>query len=138
MENIRTKTSKPLIIVAQTDFSRLSGLAEGALERLPEVADELLGELERASVAQDDQIADNIIRMGSTATYEIETGEERTVTLVYPGDADIATGRVSILTPIGVALLGLAPGQTITWQARDGSEHRLTIKNVAAASATPA
>lgn len=138
MENIRTTASKPLIIVAQTDYTRLSGLAQGALERLPEVADELLMELERARVMSDDQVAGDIIRMGSAATYEIETGEVRTVTLVYPGDADIAAGKISILTPIGVALLGLAPGQTMTWHARDGHEHRLTINKVVNASAAPA
>lgn len=132
MENLQSNASKPLIIVAETDYARLTGLAQGALERLPEVADELLVELERACVMLDDQLAPNIIRMGSTATYSTETGEERTVTLVYPGEADIAAGRISILTPIGVALLGLGPGQSIGWQARDGSHHRLTIKEVKA------
>ncbi len=122
--------SKPLITVARTDHTRLTGLAQGALERLPEVADELLVELERASVASDDQLAPNVIRMGSTATYLTETGEERTVTLVYPGEADIAAGKISILTPVGVALLGLAPGQSISWQTRTGNEHRLTIRAV--------
>jgi regulator of nucleoside diphosphate kinase len=57
-------------------------------------------------------------------------GEGTTVTLVFPGDADIAEGKVSILTPIGTALLGLSPGQSIDWLARDGRSHRLSILSV--------
>src|SRR3546814_13530517 len=66
----------------------------------------------------------------SSATYELETGEQRNITLVYPGEADIAASKVSILTPIGVALIGLAPGQSMTWQSRDGEEHKLSVIRV--------
>ena len=47
--------------------------------------------------------------------------------LVYPGEADIAAGRVSVLTPIGTALIGLAEGQSIVWQTRTGVSKRLTV-----------
>src|SRR3546814_410674 len=130
MEQMQATTSKPQIIIGKTDHTRLSGLAEGALERIPEVADGLLVELERAKVVADDQIAPDVIKMGSSATYEVETGEKRNITLVYPGEADIAASKVSILTPIGVALIGLAPGQSMTWQSRDGEEHKLSVIRV--------
>jgi regulator of nucleoside diphosphate kinase len=68
--------------------------------------------------------------MGSTVRYVTDTGDDRTVTLVYPAEADISSGKVSILTPIGAALIGLSPGQSIDWQARDGRFHRLTIESV--------
>jgi regulator of nucleoside diphosphate kinase len=67
--------------------------------------------------------------MGSTLTYEAD-GQRRRVTLVYPTEADIAAGRISVLTPIGAALLGLAEGQSIDWTARDGRVRRLTIVEV--------
>jgi regulator of nucleoside diphosphate kinase len=49
---------------------------------------------------------------------------------VFPGDADISTNRVSVLTPIGTALLGLSTGQSIRWKTRDGREQELTVIGV--------
>jgi regulator of nucleoside diphosphate kinase len=49
------------------------------------------------------------------------------VTLVYPVDADIATGRISIMTPVGTALIGLRVGQSISWRSRDNRKHMLTV-----------
>ena len=54
------------------------------------------------------------------------------VTLVFPGEADIAQGKISILTPIGAALIGLSAGQSIDWTARDGRIHRLKVESVEA------
>ena len=68
--------------------------------------------------------------MGSTVTYIADDGRKRTVTLVFPGLADISQGRISILTPIGTALIGLSEGQTMTWSTRDGRERNLTVMMV--------
>jgi regulator of nucleoside diphosphate kinase len=57
------------------------------------------------------------------------------VLLVYPGEADIAAGKVSVLTPIGTALIGLAEGQSILWQTRTGAAKRLTVLKVEEATA---
>jgi regulator of nucleoside diphosphate kinase len=56
--------------------------------------------------------------------------DERTVLLVYPADADIATARVSVLTPIGAALIGLRVGQSISFRTRDGRPQMLTVLRV--------
>lgn len=72
----------------------------------------------------------DVVQMGSTVTYKPDTGEARSVTLVFPGDADIAQGKISILTPIGTALIGLATGQAIAWTARDGRTHHLEVLEV--------
>ncbi|WP_343059588.1 GreA/GreB family elongation factor [Mycoplana azooxidifex] len=64
--------------------------------------------------------------MGSTVEYEADTGDWRTVTLVFPKEADISEGRISVLTPIGTALL-LSAGQTMGWSGRDDRRHKLAV-----------
>ena len=126
----KTKTRKPAIVVGQSEHGKLARLAEAAVDRTPEVAEELLRELDRARLVADAKVRDDVVRMGSTLSYVTDTGESRTVTLVYPGEADIEAGKISIMTPIGVALIGLSPGQAIDWEARDGRVHRLTVERV--------
>jgi regulator of nucleoside diphosphate kinase len=65
--------------------------------------------------------------MGSSVRYRTDAGQEHTVTLVYPVDADIAAGRISIMTPVGTALIGLRVGQSISWRSRDNRKHMLTV-----------
>ncbi|MGE0847306.1 MAG: nucleoside diphosphate kinase regulator [Flavobacteriaceae bacterium] len=140
MAAARNKNRKPSILVGQTDHEKLTRLAEAAAERNPVAAGALLDELDRAEVVAEARLRGNVVRMGSTLRYATETGETRTVTLVYPGEADIAAGKISILTPIGAALIGLSAGQSIDWQARDGRIHRLSVESVTqpAAEALPA
>jgi transcription elongation GreA/GreB family factor len=100
-----TKTRrKPNIRISQSDHERLSALARTVAARNPEASDELIAELERARVIADGWVSAGTVRMGSTVTFKPDTGDRKTVTLVYPGDADISEGKVSILTPIGTGL----------------------------------
>ncbi|GHD24314.1 nucleoside diphosphate kinase regulator [Tianweitania populi] len=126
---------KPAIQITQSDFDKLSLLAESATHVSEAVLDELTAELDRARIVPDNKLRDNIVRMGSHLRYSTN-GEGRDVTLVFPGEADIAEGRISILTPIGTALIGLSEGQSIEWVARDGRSHRLTVESVGAATET--
>lgn len=121
---------KPKIIVSDSDYTRLTGLASAAQERLPEVAEELLSEMERADVVAADAVPPNVVQMGSMVTFRSDGTHDRHVTLVFPAEADIGKGKVSIMTPIGTALIGLSPGQSITWTARDGRKHELTVLEV--------
>lgn len=123
--NSRTLNA-PKIRIAQSDYERLSALANAVAERNPSTCETLLKELDRASVMTDRRIPSDTVRMGSTVTYRTNSSEERTVTLVYPAEADIAEGKVSVLTPIGTALIGLSTGQSIEWKARDGRSQVLT------------
>lgn len=125
-QNTRNRR-KPVIHISRTDHSRLSGLASAIAERNPEMSDELLAELDRARIVADGSVADDVVQMGSTVTFKPDTGEARTVTLVFPCDADIAQGKVSVLTPIGTALIGLSTGQSMAWTARDGRRHELSV-----------
>lgn len=124
------KTRKPEITLTQSDSERLLRLAESLSDGNAAVADELMTELERARVVADDRIGADVIRMGSTLRFTSDLGEDRAVTLVFPADADIAAGKVSIATPIGAALIGLSAGQSMDWTARDGKVHRLTVEAV--------
>ncbi|TIQ90732.1 MAG: nucleoside diphosphate kinase regulator, partial [Mesorhizobium sp.] len=119
MQN-NTKTSrKPNIRISKSDHARLSALASTVAARNPEASDELLAELERARIVADGWVSAGTVRMGSTVTFKPDTGDRKTITLVFPGDADISEGKVSILTPVGTALIGLSAGQSIMWTARD-------------------
>lgn len=118
------------IVVSASDHSRLTGLAQSSLDRLPEIAEVLLSEMERARVAPSEKVPDNVVRMGSTVTFRSGDSEVKRVTLVYPGKADIAQGMVSILTPVGAALIGLAEGQSVAWTSRDGRRLELEIVTV--------
>lgn len=125
----RTKT--PKIVVNQDDLAHLEGLAEGAMQRNPALADRLLDELGRARVVAATKMPANVVAIGSTVTYRDETtGQEKAITLVYPEDADIARGRVSVMTPIGVALIGLAEGAAFHWDTRENQRRMLTVIRV--------
>jgi regulator of nucleoside diphosphate kinase len=132
MAPTKNKNRKPAITLTRTDSERLWRLAESFADRSPAVAEELLAELERARIVDDGRIPNGIVRMGSTLRFTSDLGEDRRVTLVFPGEADIAEGKISILTPIGAALIGLSAGQSIDWTARDGRAHRLTVEAVEA------
>lgn len=137
MAQAKKQNRKPAITVTRTDSERLLRLADSFAERNPAVAEELLAELDRAKVVEDGRLPAKVIRMGSFLRFTSDLGEDRHVTLVFPGEADIAEGKVSILTPIGVALIGLSAGQSINWTARDGRTHRLTVESVEAPVSEP-
>ncbi|WP_325052389.1 nucleoside diphosphate kinase regulator [Sinorhizobium meliloti] len=71
-------------MIAETDHQRLNRLALAAADRLPEISDGLLLELERARVVSDAAVLGNVVRMGSMVEYETDTADGRTVTLVFP------------------------------------------------------
>jgi regulator of nucleoside diphosphate kinase len=118
----------PPIIIAETDFDYLSNLANARGGALSEVMDFLEHELDRADVVPDPYLPADAVRLQSRVTYrDLVTGHERTVTLVYPREEDIDLGRISILTPVGAALLGLRPGQRIAWRSWADTERALEV-----------
>ena len=72
--------------------------------------------------------------MGARVVYRTNGGAEQDVTLVYPAEADIAAGKISVMTPIGTALIGLKAGQSITWRDRADKRQMLTVVEVKAAA----
>ena len=126
---VRTR-SVPQIIVSNADYERLTDLATASLDRLPDVANELLSEMDRAKVVQDGSVPPNVVRMGSTVTFKSDDGNTRTFKLVYPAEESLDEHRISVMTPVGAALIGLAEGQSISWTARDGRKHERTVEKV--------
>lgn len=123
--------SRPPIVLSETDADRLFLLAEQMEAAAPRERSGLLGELERAQVRPDDRVAATVVGMNSTVDFVDEAhGAARTVRLVYPAEADIAAGKVSVLTPVGAALIGLREGQSIRWPDRDGNMRALRVLKV--------
>jgi regulator of nucleoside diphosphate kinase len=120
--------AKPRITLSADDYGRLSTLAHAARNKMPDLAAELAEEIGRAQVLAKGSRLKNLVRMGTEVEFRDETtGKVRKVILVYPEEADIARGKVSVLTPVGTALIGLQTGQSITWETPSGEVRQLTI-----------
>ena len=136
---MRTAGRRPRVTLGAETLDRLEALAQGALRRNPGLAERLLEELGRARVVPAEKLPSDVVAIGRSVTYRDEsTGLERTVTPVFPEEADISQGRISILTPIGVAMLGLAAGASFPWDTRTGMQRILTILHVAPTGKTEA
>jgi regulator of nucleoside diphosphate kinase len=126
------KIKRPSIHMIDAEADTLANLAIGAEERLPQVSELLQNELTRAKIYSAKNIPPDVVTMNAVVEFLDESsGVTRTVKLVFPGDADISNGRISILTPIGAGLIGLRQGQSILWPDREGKGHTLTIISVA-------
>ncbi|MBL0143600.1 MAG: nucleoside diphosphate kinase regulator [Betaproteobacteria bacterium] len=119
----------PPIYLTPGDLERLSDLLEAnAAGSGGRRFEKLESELVRAVVVPHDQIPKDVVTMNSRVLFEnLTTGERREITLVYPGSADIDAGRISILVPVGTALLGLRVGQSIDWDLPSGVKHRYLV-----------
>lgn len=112
------------LMIADLDYSRLALLADNKA---------LAEELSRATVVPMERMPGNIVRMHSRVSYLDErSGERRDVELVFPEEADLSSGKVSVLAPVGSALLGLEEGQTIEWPFPDGHVRRLRVERTLA------
>jgi regulator of nucleoside diphosphate kinase len=121
----------PPIVMMTDEAGRLRALANSSMALFPRVAYFLARETERAKVVASDCDLRGIVRMGSQVRYcDDKTGDVRDVVLVYPHEADISLKRVSVLTPVGAALIGLSVGQAIEFQTPGHRKHSLTILGV--------
>ena len=120
-------SERPSLHLTQDDLERLSQLLDAQGGRFAK----LEGELARAKVVPRAQIPRDVVTMNSRVVFENETtGERREVTLVYPHEADIDAGKISVLVPVGTALLGLRVGQSIDWELPSGEKHRYRVLDV--------
>ncbi|MFA7430738.1 MAG: nucleoside diphosphate kinase regulator [Rhodospirillaceae bacterium] len=118
----------PPITLTRSVADRLTGLAISLEHRHPQEADYLERELERATIVADDALPRGVVTVGSNVQFEDrDSGVMHTVTLCWPADEDVAAHRLSVLTPVGAALIGLAEGRSIAWQNRAGAWRNLRI-----------
>jgi regulator of nucleoside diphosphate kinase len=124
MSNVQLEL--PPIAIIRGDMEKLIRLADAADGRFAQTGDFLSREIDRAQVLEKGR--PDLVAMGSRVTFRDNTTDQtRTVTLVYPEDADVAQNRISVLTPIGAALIGLSTGQSIAWQTLEGQSRSLTV-----------
>ena len=121
----------PPITITKSDSDRLSRFLEKQFTGMSQVTLFLEKELERAHVVESQDVSSDVVTMNSRVQFRMESdGLSRTHSLVYPGEADLLNGRLSILTPVGVALLGLSVGQTMPWENRAGAMNTLKIDRI--------
>lgn len=116
----------PQLIITKADYHDLFVLATTGGRT--DAADDLFHKLERMHIVAAPR--PEVVGMGSLVSYRPDNGVDKQVTLVMPANADISELRVSVLTPVGTALLGLSVGQTASWRARDGRDHLLQVLDV--------
>ena len=110
------------LTLSDIDYARLMGMQPPA---------DLRAELERAIVIPKESIWPDVVTMGARVSYrDLETDRVREIEIVYPDEADLAKGRISVMAPVGAALIGLSVGHQIDWDFPDGSVHRLVVESV--------
>jgi regulator of nucleoside diphosphate kinase len=125
---------KNKIYISEFDMKRLKGLIKFAEERwdkrvLPYL-EELDEELDRAEIVKPEDIPTNVITMNSRFRLNnLDSGEEVVYTLVFPGKADSKNGKISILAPVGIAVLGYRVGDTVEWKVPAGLK-RLRVEEI--------
>ena len=116
-----TMKNKPIYITS-LDMQRLKHLLDSPdLMQQKPYLQELEREINRAVIVQSTEVSADTVTMNSTARLvDLKTDEEMIFTLVYPDHANIAEGRISVLAPIGTAILGCSEGEMVEWEVPDG------------------
>lgn len=126
-------TSGKPIYVTEYDLGRLRKVLEDARRsgyRESEYLDELGEELDRATVVAPQDVPHTVVTMNSTVELiDLDTGKRETYTLVFPDDADAVRGKISVLAPIGTAMLGYEVGDTFEWEVPAG-RRRLRVDRI--------
>ena len=124
--------SEPEIQITMNNRQRLDQLLnDHAPIRSWRAVEFLVRELMRASVVLDDEIPSDVVTMRCRVTFRDGDHAPETVTLVYPGESHVYEDSLSVLTPLGAALLGLSTGQSISFPKPQGGMRTVTILEVA-------
>lgn len=118
----------PSLVISQEDYTKISTLL--SVSKAP-IAEQLEEELDRAELVPSEELPQDIVAMNSQVTFvDLDTDKEQSVTLAYPHEANIEENKVSILAPVGAALIGLRVGQMIDWPIADGKVRRIKVVSV--------
>ena len=129
---IRSAIFKTKLVVTEADFDRLKHLVKSPLYRATHLKQltALNEELDRGHVIPRDEVPKGIVTMHSRVRVrDLDEDEPETYTLVYPDDADINAGRLSVLAPLGTALLGRRVGDVVEFDVPAGTR-RLKVERV--------
>ncbi len=120
--------SRPTIIINELDAERIDRLLEQpAFASLP-IASALNDELDRAQMCAPQDMPANVVTMNSQVKFrDLTTGEVRTRTLVYPAQTTDSSTQLSVMAPVGAALIGLRTGDTIHWELPGGTATHLEV-----------
>lgn len=121
---------RPVIILTSLDLDRLEAILDALPEETFPGKKELLAELDRAEVVEPEDVPADVVTMNSKVRFVLESGEEFCLTLVYPQDVDGSAERISILAPVGSALLGLSAGEQIEWPRPGGGVMKVRLVEV--------
>jgi regulator of nucleoside diphosphate kinase len=125
---METATLNPIapVILTKTDYEILNSYVKnlhGMQVNEKENFSKLSGELKKAEIVDDGSLPANIVRLGSTVVVkDMTTKRDLTVTIVLPQQADIKQKKVSVLAPIGTALIGFKKGQAVSWNVPSGKK----------------
>ena len=124
----RPHAERPVVYVAETDLDRLNTLAETAESPGGRL---LAREMERAVVVAHGALPRDFVRLNSTVEYrDLLTGRARTLQIVLPQEADVDAERISVVSPVGAALIGLRAGDVFALSTEDGRPHVLHVASV--------
>lgn len=131
MATIAAGGARPPLHMLAAESDMIASLALQTEHRQPLIASMLLEEIDRAELHDAGTLPETAVTLGAEIDFVDEKScQLRSVQLVLPRDANIAEGRISILTPMGAALYGLTAGQSIDWPDRDGKSRRIEILRV--------
>lgn len=116
------------LLLTDNDYRLLSGLLEKADRKTAELLEE---ELSRATIMVTKDMPDDVVRMNSLVLFaDLKNNKQMEVHLVHPDEADLEKNRISVLSPIGAALIGLRKGQTINWPLPNGYTKAIKVLSV--------
>lgn len=119
---------KNALVISRADYQRLLPLVENQHSA---TAEALLCELERADIVASNQFPHDAVCMGSKVTFvDLDTGEQTAISLVFPAEANVDQFKISILSPVGSAVIGLRIGGRIDWPLPQGKVRRIEVTEV--------
>ncbi len=118
----------PSLVISHEDYHKISAILSFAKADVAELLEEELG---RAQLVAAEKLDTDVVAMNTLVTYtDLDSGKEQSLTLCYPNDANIELNKISILAPVGAALIGLRVGQTIHWPLSEGKFKRIRVTSV--------
>lgn len=123
--------ARPNIVVSSLDMERLEALIDALPAAQADNCAALLEELARAELVEPEAMPPDVVSMNSRVRFVLDNAPEAIeMTLAYPKDVNGAADKLSVLTPIGNALLGLKAGDSIAWTRPDGDSCQVRVVEV--------